>query len=69
VSLEFLAKQQLATSAVEALVAKLGVAESKSIIVYIIDELEDELCNDTLTNGEVLDILSNSCNNTDSLVS
>ena len=68
-SLEFLAKQQLTTSAVEALVAKLGVAERKSVIVYIIDELEDKLCNDTLTNGEVLDILSNSCNDTDCLVS
>lgn len=51
VSLKLLAKQQLSTAAVEALVAKLGV-----------------ICANTLANLESLDILSNSSNDTDSLV-
>lgn len=65
--LEVLAEQELSTSAVEALVAQFGVASEELVEIY---EPEEEylLCTDSLANLKALDILTNSGNDTNGLM-
>jgi len=65
--LEFLAEQELTTSAVEALIAKLGVALQDKQGVRELVGL-DLLGNNTVADLETLDSGANRCNDSDSFM-
>lgn len=69
-SLKLLAQQELSATAVEALVAQLGVAEVKSATSRHINwTTGNQLCDNTVTNSEALDLRSKSSHNTDGFMS